>query len=617
MSEQKENCAKFEQLLDIIQEKYNIKRDALFSKINRKDVDFKINYYKEFNPDEFEFQVEAICANSHRDPNIDVIVESINQYINECKEKQTENTSNKYTKNISLSTNEKELLNSTAKISYITTNQKISYNSYIVYNEGHNQNDKKLNSQIAEIEIKKEKLLEPYPLIPEDFSNHRDAFKEYFIKKRDKLLEELKIDSRDVLLGQTKFVLFISFDIIDMRPTINDIIGIDPLNDYQKYKIKFDVNENMDFFLTSGQIVYIEGTLREKNIIEADKLTKGFKIIEYSMPEISFSKYYSSSNEPYAIYYLNGPFCPKEILDYGVFFDVLKELVSKNPHLLIINGPFFSGDNDAVKSCKFDIEEEMKNIFFKINKMFSETRTKIYICPGISDIENYYPLPQPPFDKLNDVYNYKNDRNTKINFISNPQIFNFNEAIINIANFDVLKDIISNSVYTTKTQTLDKACDMILAQQNLYPVMTNTINTSYENSMEKITTIDLMKYDYLSFDENPDIILTNSALKNFAKRYKGTIFVNCGSFVKGKNFGEVGKITIHSVKEVEDIEFYKRVKVEFIKVKGDLNKILENHGVSFNKDSKNKIVNKSKVNNITNKKNNDEDVEMKDVHSKK
>ena len=30
MSEQKENCAKFEQLLDIIQEKYNIKRDVLF-----------------------------------------------------------------------------------------------------------------------------------------------------------------------------------------------------------------------------------------------------------------------------------------------------------------------------------------------------------------------------------------------------------------------------------------------------------------------------------------------------------------------------------------------------------------------------------------------------------
>ena len=613
MSEQKENSAKLEELLNIIEGKYKIKRELLFTKINRKEIDFTIGYYKNFDPNDLEYQVDAVCANSHRDPNIDVIVESINQYINECKEEQKENTSNKKGKNITFSNNEKELLNNnTAKIPYITTNQKITYSSSVIFNEGNNQNDKKLNPQNAEIIFKNEKL-KPYSLIPEDFSSHREAFKKYFTEKREKLMEELGINPNDLLLGQNKFILFIAFDIIDTRPNTNDIIGIDPLNDYQKYKIKFEVNDSTDFFVTSGQIVYIEGNIIDKNTIDVVKISRGFKIVEFTIEQEN-SNYYNISNDPYAIYYLNGPFCPKEILDYGVFFEVLKELVSKNPHLLIINGPFFSCDNDVVKSCKINTEEEMLNIFKKINEMFSKTRTKIYICPGISDIENYYPLPQPPFDALNK--NYENTfRNTNINFISNPQIFTFNEADIAVVNFDVLKDIISNSVYTSKIQTLDKACDMILNQKNLYPVMANTINTSYENSMEKITTIDLMKYDFLSFDTKPDIILTSSLLKNFVKKYRGTIFVNCGSFIKGKNFGELGKITIHSMKNVENIELSKKIKVEFIKIKGDLNKIIENHEIK-NKDNKNKNMGKNKINNTENKKTNDEDVEMKDVSSK-
>ena len=68
-------------------------------------------------------------------------------------------------------------------------------------------------------------------------------------------------------------------------------------------------------------------------------------------------------------------------------------------------------------------------------------------------------------------------------------------------------------------------------------------------------------------------------MKSFVKKIKGTIFVNCGSFVKGKNYGEIAKITLHDPLKNNDIN--KRVKVEFIKIN-------ESNSNSQNKGSANK-----------------------------
>ena len=108
---------------------------------------------------------------------------------------------------------------------------------------------------------------------------------------------------------------------------------------------------------------------------------------------------------------------------------------------------------------------------------------------------------------------------------------------------------------------------MILYQANFYPVLPNTTVQKYENNQERVITVDLSQYNYLNFDRietNPDIILTNSTMKTFAKKIHGTVFVNCGSFCKGKNYGEIAKITLHNPSKETDIN--KRVKVEFIKI---------------------------------------------------
>ena len=294
-----------------------------------------------------------------------------------------------------------------------------------------------------------------------------------------------------------------------------------------------------------------------------------YEINEYSIPYKDVVQFYEKSSDPFAIYYMNGPYFSKDSKDFSVFNNVLKNVAIKNPHLFIINGPFFSTENEKVKWGELDTEEGMIDIIKKIKDEFIKTRTKILICPGISDNENFYPLPQPPFDKINNFF-IGSKGNSEIIFISNPQIFPLNEAYIGIANFDVIKDIIVNSIHSSEINTVDKACEMILYQKNFYPVLPNTTVPKYENNQERVATVDLSQYNYLNFDRietNPDIILTNSAMKTFAKKIHGTVFVNCGSFCKGNNYGEIAKITLHNPsKETKETDINKRVKVEFIKI---------------------------------------------------
>ena len=454
-----------------------------------------------------------------------------------------------------------------AKKNNITINENINvkYNTTIVYNEGENQMEKQFNIMNPEFNEKFLQLIEPYDLLPKDSLGQLNGYQSYFLEIKEKFINENKLEE-DPLLERSKFVLFIAFDIIDSKPSFSDLVGIDPLKDYKKYKLRINTNST-NIFLVSGQIVYIEGDLiDDSKIIEVQNYKNIYDIIEYNISIDSILPFYKESPDPYAIYYMNGPYFSKDSKDLSVFNDVLKKVAFKNPHFFIINGPFFSTENEKVKWGELDTEEGMKDIISQIKKEFVNTRTKILICPGISDNENFYPLPQPPFDKINDSF-ITSKRNPEITFISNPQIFQLNEAFIGVVNFDVIKDIIFNSVHSPEINTVDKACEMILYQKNFYPVLPNTLPVNNENNQERVVTVDLSQYKFLNFDDNeapPDIILTNTMFRNFAKKIHGTVFVNCGSFMKGKNYGEIAKITLHKASRETDIN--KRVKVEFIKI---------------------------------------------------
>ena len=553
-------------LLDHLSKKYNISKDLILSSIpDAKKFDYDLKIYK-INPQEIEDEIEAFKFNQTKDLITADEIFSIIKDIMANKNKEEKKLGNQTGKNKNIS-----YQNAPAKKNNITINEKINvkYNTTVVYNEGGVEMEKQFNIMNPLLDVGNNfHLIEPYDLIPKDALIQKNGYQRYFSEIKDKFLRENE-QYKDEKKPFDVFVLFLAFDVIDQKPTYDDLVGIDPLDDFKKYILKINTNSD-NIFLVSGQIAYIEGNLVDNGkTIEVSKLKNIYEINEYSIPYKDVLQFYEKSSEPFAIYYMNGPYFSKDSKDFSVFNNVLKNVAFKNPHFFIINGPFFSTENEKVKWGELDTEEGMKDIIKKINDEFIKTRTKILICPGISDNENFYPLPQPPFDKINSSF-IVNKGNPEIIFISNPQIFPLNEAYIGVANFDVIKDIIVNSVHSSDINTVDKACEMILYQKNFYPILPNTTVQKYENNQERVTTVDLSQYNYLNFDKietNPDIILTNSAMKPFAKKIHGTVFISCGSFFKGNNYGEIAKITLHiPSKETKETDINKRVKVEFIKI---------------------------------------------------
>ena len=572
---------KLNELLDDIHEKYNISKDVLLNSLDRGKIEYQLGFYK-IDILSVEDEIEAISFNQNGEPITEFTVnEALKRVIERAQKEYEQNNNtqkNSVKKDIKKQIENKDLLkmplsttkNEPAQKYIIPTNSKINlkYNTTVMYNLGNNQMEKDFNTENLEYNESSLETIPMYDLLPKDQNVQKEGYEKYFSEIKKKLMEELNINPDDSLLGISKFILFVAFDVIDAKPTFDDLIGIDPLDDYKKYILKINQNAS-DLFLVSGQIIYVEGNLIENGtIIEVRNFKNGFEINEYSINYEQIRVFYEKSTNPYAIYSMNGPYFSKDTIDLTVFKQVIQQVAVKNPHLFIVNGPFFSSENEKVKFGEVDTEEGMKNVIDLLKTEFKGTRTKILICPGISDIENFYPVPQPPFDEINDIFkNPQKKGDGEIYFISNPQIIPINEAYLGIANFDSIKDLIFNSIHSEEINTVDKACEMILYQKNFYPILPNTIQLNYENNQEKIVTVDLCQNKYLNIDKNdstPDIILINSLMKNFAKKIHGTVFINCSSFIKGKNYGEIAKITLHDPSKDTDIN--KRVKVEFIKI---------------------------------------------------
>ena len=174
-------------------------------------------------------------------------------------------------------------------------------------------------------------------------------------------------------------------------------------------------------------------------------------------------------------------------------------------------------------------------------------------------------MPQPSYDKL---YNEINNNN-QIKFISNPQIFQINEIIFSISNFDFIQNINNNCIRSSNKIPIDNACEMILYQRNFYPVLNNTISEENENNLDKNIYYEFSQYNHLMYDIQPDILITNSNLVNFSKKIYNTMFINPGSLFKGKAIGSFLRIT--TFPPTRTLEILKRIKIDVIKVKKEIN----------------------------------------------
>ena len=424
-----------------------------------------------------------------------------------------------------------------------------------IYNNNINSNS---------ITITQMKSINPYPLIPKDNRANFEEYKNYFIEVKNELLKEYNINQNDPLLGINRFVLVLSFESTDTKPLLSEIVGYDPSNDYIKYQLKFSNNDNdFDYYFMSGQIIFLEGNLINDNTcIEISKFSKGFGMYFYDLNNDFVSQFYRNDDGVYIIYSMNGPYYPKNQINLDPFISLLSSLSQKEPHAIIINGPFIYSENEQIQSGDLGEYETYINLFKlilkSINQIFTDKNTKILIAPSLSDELNYFPLPQPSFNQIIKDLNYD-----KIEFISNPSFIQLNELYIANVNYDIIAEINQNSIRSNKMSPIESSLEMLFNQRSLFPVLSNTIYINDADKIDKVITFDITQEKFFKMEPMPDIIIINSGMTNFIKRIGNNIVINSGSLIKGKNFGNICKISIYNPSR--SAQFLERTKIELIK----------------------------------------------------
>lgn len=126
--------------------------------------------------------------------------------------------------------------------------------------------------------------------------------------------------------------------------------------------------------------------------------------------------------------------------------------------------------------------------------------------------------------------------------IGNPQIFQLNEVIFGVANFDVTKEMISNSLKSSNKIPIDSSLEMLLQQRSFYPLLASSVNSDDVDKIEKLINVDHRKCSLLKMHAVPDIIITSSAMNPFIKKMNSTVFINPGTFFKNNNPGSIAKV---------------------------------------------------------------------------
>ena len=554
--------------IKLIKNTYNIS-DIILNELSD-DFSFKLTYY-DIQPQKIIDEIEAIKFNENIEIISSEIINSALKNIVNNLDKEKNNkflNKNKFKNKSSININ---LNNNNNNNNNLFSEEKINltFTETTIFNEGENIDKKQYNPNEIQINIDEKDKVPLYNLIPKDNYSNYINYKKYFKLFADNILKSLDKNSDDVLINISIFIVVLIFDSTDEKPSLKELSCLNVLNNFEKIHLQFgNDDKNFDnYFFVSGQILYIEGNLIEdsKTII-VTKYKNGFTPEIYEINKELIQPYFNK-NLPYLIYCINGPFTSKENFDLSVFYNLIKILAEENPHCLILNGPFIHSENEKIKN--YEINEDFIELFIDIinfiKDVFKDKKTQIIITPSLNDVINYYPLPQPSYDKL---YNEINNNN-QIKFISNPQIFQINEIIFSISNFDFIQNINNNCIRSSNKIPIDNACEMILYQRNFYPVLNNTISEENENNLDKNIYYEFSQYNHLMYDIQPDILITNSNLVNFSKKIYNTMFINPGSLFKGKAIGSFLRIT--TFPPTRTLEILKRIKIDVIKVKKEIN----------------------------------------------
>ncbi|XP_044746496.1 DNA polymerase alpha subunit B [Coccinella septempunctata] len=274
--------------------------------------------------------------------------------------------------------------------------------------------------------------------------------------------------------------------------------------------------------LFPGQIVVVKGKMLNGDKLIAENL--------YTDATCDLPPNPAVTEDPLRIIAAAGPFTLDENLNYDTMRDLLNYVSTKEPHVLILMGPFIDENHPIIS--KGDIAESF-DVFFEtliesISVALQDTNIQIVVICSSKDVHHYKVYPTPPY-KLREKY-----KNVKV--FPDPCILRIDDLIVGATTTDIMYHIAKEEVVTTKnSETLARLPAHILQQRCFYPLYppSNEVNVCYQ-FLESYGMMECL----------PHLLFLPSKFKTFAKNIQGCVVMNPERLTKGNTGGAFADITI-------------------------------------------------------------------------
>ncbi|CAG8441915.1 2519_t:CDS:10 [Ambispora gerdemannii] len=334
----------------------------------------------------------------------------------------------------------------------------------------------------------------------------------------------------------------------------------------RRRRVRLSLREVQSFSLFPGQIIAVDGINITGNVLDVSKI---YKLPLLPMPVTSTAEIMSYNygkarlnGEEMTVIVAAGPFTTESNLNFEPFAQLMENMKSIRPDVLILMGPFIETDHTLIKSGEIDYT--LENIFSRFisypirHFIKSSPASQIIMIPSVKDITHYDTVfPQPPFEQasINSL-----GLPQGVIFYPNPAQFRVNEIVFGVGANEIISHLSGAECQRNiTTERMIQLCRHVLEQQSFYPIF-----PPYGGVNLSLTHSDRLKLEIL-----PDVlILPSRHLQYFVKVVEGVLCINPASLAKNtfvkmtvkpiNRDGAKNEQVQHQIKE--------RTKVEIIKI---------------------------------------------------
>nr|SVE74242.1 EOG090X07VJ [Daphnia barbata] len=286
--------------------------------------------------------------------------------------------------------------------------------------------------------------------------------------------------------------------------------------------VPLDVSHLKEFSFFPGQVVAVEGS---------NPTGKKMVVTSVTTPPINPAfKTDVSLEAPLNVIVACGPFTLSDDLEFAPLLELIHQINTMLPHLVILMGPFLDMKNKKVESGDLDCtyHEQFDIIMRELQSKVSSS-VQVCIIPSWRDVHHRVVYPIPPFQQENKAPNF--------HMLSDPCTLNVNGVFIALTSTDILFQLSKEeiSVAPHGSDRLGRLVSHLLSQQSFYPL----------NPPSEEMSIDLEQAeDYCKLSFAPHLLFVPSDLRHFIKNVSGCVVVNTERAVKGVSGGTYSRLQI-------------------------------------------------------------------------